>query len=53
LVLLKAGRQPEGAVQFARAIELEPYFAHLHYYLGRLFDAADMLDQAVVHYRAF
>ncbi|MBC7789889.1 MAG: hypothetical protein H7Z74_08075 [Anaerolineae bacterium] len=53
LALLKARRENEGALQFAKAIEIEPYFAHPHYYLGRLYDAAEMPDQALIHYTAF
>ena len=53
LALLKASREHEGAMQFAKAIEIEPYFAHPHYYLGRLYDTADIPDEAMLHYAAF
>ncbi len=53
MVLLKVRREPEAALQFAKSIELEPYYTQPHYYLGRLYDAAEIPDEALMHYTAF
>jgi Tfp pilus assembly protein PilF len=53
MALLKAARPAEAATQFAKATELEPYFAMPYYYLGRLYDNSEMTAEARAQYEAF
>ncbi|MFL5383244.1 MAG: tetratricopeptide repeat protein [Longimicrobiaceae bacterium] len=52
-LLLAAHKVIEASAQMKKAVELDPFYAAPHYYLGMMHDAASMTDDAVEHYRAF
>jgi len=53
VVLQTANRLPEAEVQFRRAIELDPYYSALYYWLATNYDLRDDTTLAVQRYRQF
>jgi predicted Zn-dependent protease len=51
--LVGAGRLEEAERQLRRAIEVEPCYAMPYYLLGRLYDRAQMNDEAAQQYASF
>jgi tetratricopeptide (TPR) repeat protein len=53
VVLHAAGRLVEAATQLQRAIELDPYYAALHYRLGAVYAGQGKVQGAIEQYRQF
>jgi tetratricopeptide (TPR) repeat protein len=52
-VLLTNGRHADAAAQFTKAIEIEPYFPNLYYFLGQTYEAQKKPVEALAQYEAF
>jgi tetratricopeptide (TPR) repeat protein len=52
-LLLAARRVLESAAEMKKAAELDPYYAAPHFYLGAMYDASGVTEDALEHYRAF
>lgn len=52
-VLLTNGRHADAAGQFTKAIEIEPYFPNLYYFLGQTYEAQKKPVEALAQYEAF
>jgi tetratricopeptide (TPR) repeat protein len=51
--LLATGRHADAAAQLTKAIEVEPYFPNLYYFLGQVYEAQKKPADAVAQYEAF
>jgi tetratricopeptide (TPR) repeat protein len=51
--LLANGRHADAAAQLTKAIEVEPYFPNLYYFLGQVYEAQKKPADAVGQYEAF
>jgi hypothetical protein len=52
-LLLENGRHADAAAHFTKAIEIEPYFPNLYYFLGQTYEAQRKPAAAIGQYEAF